>query len=153
MKKLIILSLILVSCATYQKVSYSEPFQKVYGDLPGDKNQLFVKANEWMVKTFNSAESVIEYSDKEAGALMGKYLMFNDVNIGYFGNTDIKIYAIIDIRIKDNRAMLSIKPIGEWLYDTSGLSAYKFGNTECQLEMERLSASLEESFKSAPIDF
>lgn len=154
MKKYLILLLLFTGCAAYQKISYSEPFSKVYEDLPGDRNQLFVKANEWMIKTFTSAESVVEFSDKEEGVLMGKYLMFGETRTGMYGvSSDTRVYAKIDIRIKDQRAMLTIEPMGEWYYDPSGFSIYKFGKDQCLQEMERLSESLHTSLMAKQIDF
>ena len=38
------------------------------------KDDIYVKANQWAVSTFRDAESVIEFSDKEAGNIMGKYV-------------------------------------------------------------------------------
>jgi len=97
MKKLMLLSLIFITaCVVYKTVS-SEPYSEVFENLPGTKDELFVKANEWMVKTFTSAESVIEYSDKEAGALMGKYLMYHKTEAGMYGETTIDVFATIDI--------------------------------------------------------
>lgn len=37
------------------------------------KNDIFVRMNEWFVRTFNSPKNVIQMQDKEAGKLMGKY--------------------------------------------------------------------------------
>jgi hypothetical protein len=39
------------------------------------KNKLYLKANDWMISTFGNAESVIQFSDKDAGVITGKYLM------------------------------------------------------------------------------
>lgn len=36
-------------------------------------DELFVLANSWAVDTFNSAEAVIEFSDKEAGMIKGTF--------------------------------------------------------------------------------
>jgi len=155
MKKLILISItILSSCVAYQKISYQEPFIKIYEDVPGDKNQLFLKANEWMVKTFNSAESVIQYSDKEEGVIIGKYLMFGEIRTGAYGiSVDSRVYAKIDIRVKDGRALISIEPMGEWSYDPSGFTIYKFGKEQCQAEMESLIESLRAALVSKSTSF
>ena len=50
------------------KVCY-EDVVKVDGVSASD---LYVRANEWFVKTFNSANSVIQMQDKEAGKIIGK---------------------------------------------------------------------------------
>ncbi|WP_233248578.1 DUF4468 domain-containing protein, partial [Desulfonatronum sp. SC1] len=38
------------------------------------KSEIYVKANAWFVETFNSAENVIEFNDRESGRVMGKYV-------------------------------------------------------------------------------
>ena len=41
-------------------------------DVPDtDKNELFVRANQWLNKTFVSSKEVRQYSDKEAGEVNG----------------------------------------------------------------------------------
>ncbi len=54
-----------VSCGvTYQTVSMQDKtFVMVYDNLEGSKDQLFLKANEWLVRTFTSSNDVIEYPD------------------------------------------------------------------------------------------
>ena len=50
------------------KISY-EGVVKIDGASQSD---LYVKANEWFVNAFNSANSVIQMQDKESGKIMGK---------------------------------------------------------------------------------
>jgi hypothetical protein len=40
--------------------------------LSGTKDDLYVKAHEWLAKTFVSANDVIQMQDKDAGKLIGK---------------------------------------------------------------------------------
>ncbi|WP_107822016.1 DUF4468 domain-containing protein [Mangrovibacterium marinum] len=56
-----------------QQVTVSKSEQVI--EVPGTKDELYVKANEWMVRSFNNAKSVIQFQDKEAGKIMGKYLL------------------------------------------------------------------------------
>ena len=131
-----------------------EPFIKVYDDLEASQNELFLKANEWMVSTFTDAESVIQYSDKEEGALLGKYLMSGMVKSGAYGVTiDTRIYSKIDIRVKDNKAIISIEPMGSWKYDPSGMTIYKYSKENAIAEMETLAGSLHDALKSEKIEF
>ena len=39
------------------------------------KDENYVLANEWMVETFNNAESVIQFTDKESGTVRGNILL------------------------------------------------------------------------------
>lgn len=56
------------------------------------KDQLFVETNTWMAHTFNQAKSVIDYSDKEAGRIVGKYVFdFMEGIYSYSGKTTVRI--------------------------------------------------------------
>jgi hypothetical protein len=68
------------------------------------KDQLYVKANEWAVSVFNHADSVIEYSDKEAGKFSGKY----SSHIPFALAQDMNVTSIITIDVKDNKARIII---------------------------------------------
>lgn len=81
-------------------------------DVNGTKNQLYTRANEWMIAAFNSAESVIEYSDKEDGVIIGKYQL-REVP---FGGKVARLYATITIRVKDYKARIEVQPYGTWGY-------------------------------------
>lgn len=130
MRDTIITSFILISvftsCATLYPsypviVDYSiDPIVEVIDSLDSVEN-LYVKANEWMVNTFNDAESTIQFSDKEQGAVIGKFLLEGELyNIPsqYYGygvstpatSIDTRVFAIIDVRVKENRARISIAP-------------------------------------------
>ncbi len=109
-KSLILLSILLSSCSTYQEVpAIMEPIDRTIM-VEGNKNDLFVKANNWMVEIFTSSKSVIQFSDKEAGVVTGRYL-FKD-----FGSATVmgeivdfgEIYALIKIQIKDGATKITI---------------------------------------------
>ena len=107
MKKLNILLilglvLLLMSCATV-KPSEVKGMTKVV-DVPGvSKDELFVRASSWMVKTFNSSKSVTQYSDKEAGIIKGKYVI-DFPQLTAQGSCD----ATITIECKDEKCRLII---------------------------------------------
>jgi tRNA threonylcarbamoyladenosine modification (KEOPS) complex Pcc1 subunit len=111
MKKAIILFCILfTSCSTYEKVpanmeSISEKYK-----IEGSKNDLFVKANNWMVEIFKDSKSVIQFSDKEAGVVTGRYL-FKDFGNKYVLGERVdfgQIYAIIKLQVKDGATKITI---------------------------------------------
>lgn len=66
----------LFRCSSYHKtkpLNYPKPFQFVLVDsLSGSKDDLYVRANEWMAKVFVSSKDVIQMQDKEAGKIVGK---------------------------------------------------------------------------------
>ena len=71
----------------------------------------FVRANEWMVETFNNAESVIQFTDKEAGIVEGRYVMQEGlVSTSPYSTPIPSFSAIITIRVKDNASRIEIDP-------------------------------------------
>jgi len=67
------------------------------------KDDIYISANSWFVDNFNSAESVIQFQDKEAGKIMGKYT-FDVQESTYF----FRIKSTLSIDIKDNKARVKI---------------------------------------------
>jgi hypothetical protein len=58
-----------------KELGHLEPADPMFNGPYRGKNDLFVMANSWMVKTFNSPQDVIQYNDKEAGIIKGKFLI------------------------------------------------------------------------------
>ena len=69
--------LFFISCKTMEMGKSASPdlleYSKIYDYEGKGQDELYVKANAWFVDNFNSAESVIQFQDKESGKLMGKY--------------------------------------------------------------------------------
>lgn len=90
-------------------------------EASGTKDELFAKCASWAVSAFNNSEAVIEYQDKEAGVIKGKY------------NTDIHpmiefiIESVITIEVKDNKARITIEPTGKPYTWYSGKKMYESG--------------------------
>lgn len=79
---------------------------------------MFVKTN-WAVGYFNKADSVIEYSDKDAGIISGKYV--GDVYPimgGLSGSQSIK--SIFTVSVKDGKVKLDLKPVEFITHDGYG---------------------------------
>lgn len=113
MKKIIIILLLvtLSSCYSSKIVSTPNSIQKII-NTKFKKGKNYIKANEWMVESFNSAKNVIQFSDKEEGIVKGKYLMYQGVQgTKYMAGTE-SYYAIITIRVKDNSVKMEISPLG-----------------------------------------
>ena len=114
----ILLSIIaLFGCGTIMGSAASEDqrrFEKII-DVPNvSKNDLYIKVNSWFVETFNSAESVIEFQDKEAGKIMGKYV--------YTYSEGVYTHAVrqtLSIDIKDGRIKMVIND--PYFKTTSGM--------------------------------
>ena len=67
------------------------------------QDDIYISANGWFVDNFNSAESVIQFQDKEAGKIMGKYIFELQESTYFF-----RIKSTISIDIKDNKARVKI---------------------------------------------
>jgi hypothetical protein len=152
MKKILIL-LLLSSCYVSRvQVNFDKPFEKVFEDINGTKNDLYVKSNEWMVKNFNDATSIIEFSDKEEGVLIGKYLIFGNIVNGLYGTQlDRRVYCKIDIRVKENKARISIEPLKEWTYASGTI--YSYSKQAAEKDINNLIESYHNSLLSKKIDF
>jgi hypothetical protein len=100
----------LKSCVS--RVPMASPPQKVQVfENKQNKNSNFVRANEWMVESFNDTESVIQFTDKEDGIIKGSYVMkkgYTSTSV-YISSTE-PYYAIITITVKDNTVRIEIDP-------------------------------------------
>jgi len=108
---------VLSGCATTEapQVDYSEIV-----DVPDiSKDDLFVKTNLWAVGYFNKADSVIEYSDKEAGTISGKFVGKNHSIKGGMGGSQA-VRSIFTVSVKDGKVKLDLKPVGFITYDGYG---------------------------------
>ena len=75
----------------------------------------FIKANEWMVNEFNDADSVIMFTDKEAGLVKGKYTIKKngeDNERGRYGIMGLgqKFFVTITLRVRANETRIEIAP-------------------------------------------
>ena len=112
MKKL----LLLFAAATMVSCGSSKHFASTPATIDITETQFnsadnYVRANEWMVETFNNAESVIQFTDKEEGIVKGKYYITSIVPVAsgyYVAGATSKINAIITIRVKDNAAKITV---------------------------------------------
>ena len=113
MKKLLLLLCVAItiqSCATYTPVSM-EPISQSFV-IDKEKDEIFVSANNWMVENFNNAKSVIQYTDKEAGIVTGRYLLkplYEFEGYSLVESTD-GIFAVIKIQVKDGASKITITP-------------------------------------------
>jgi hypothetical protein len=171
MRSLIILSILtiglLTSCYTYRPItiSFAEPITKTY-ELKGTKDDLFVKSNLWMVSAFKDAKSVIQYSDKAEGILTGKYLLHYIAPssgysplIGSYSTPEYTLYAVIEIRVKDGKAFISVNP-DDWTHtqqlDASGKVVQREGEytkEKAIVDIDALCESFHKNLLIEKIDF
>ena len=85
------------------------PVEKVITIENTKQNELYVRANNWMVDAFKDAESVIQFTDKESGNITGRYLLGTVVAANQYGPAQYA-YATINIKVKDNASKIKITP-------------------------------------------
>lgn len=162
MKRLLLLlvSTFLISCGSYQ-VKTTEvsipPTEEIF-ELEGSKNDLYVRSNKWMVENFNNAKSVIQFSDKEAGVVAGKYLIGTVGSMGtglassYVGPTK-DVFAIITIDVKDNAAKISLTPENFQIMESGQLKNYGLTEESMKSQLNGLITSFENYMKTTSSGF
>jgi len=101
------LSIFVIGCAPKMVPhSTNTPFEfSLIDTLPGTKNDIYVKAYEWMAKNYTSAKDVIQMHDKEAGKIIAKAVIaVPGAQNGYgmsLGND--YVHYTISIEVKENR--------------------------------------------------
>jgi hypothetical protein len=103
MKGLLLFFLFVLSaCMTQQPITKEEGTVSETVETPGiNAADIYTKINLWFVEAFNSAESVIQYSDKEQGVIKGKG------NFATTFMTPIRVFFTITVEIKDEKYRLS----------------------------------------------
>lgn len=149
----------MTSCtATRILVNFDEPIVKTF-DATGTKEELFVNANRWMISIFKDARSVIQFSDKTEGILIGKYLLYYPESLFY--NLSPEIYAIIEINVKDGRGRISIKP-DNWSYSKANYGipywsgtqdSYLYDKEKAIADIDTLCEDFNKNLQSKKINF
>jgi hypothetical protein len=101
---LLAIGIILTACATSgAKVTEPVTYNEVVEVADISQDILYTRANMWFVDAFRSAESVIQFSDKESGVIKGKYIGDN-VMAGIYV---CKIASTVTVEIRDGRYRIS----------------------------------------------
>lgn len=113
MRNLLFLPVLTLLVLTFQNCTVitteSKPVTKVVYVEDATQNELYVRANNWMVVAFNNAESVIQFTDKETGTITGKYLLGTITQASQYGPAN-RAYAIIQIQVKDGASKITVTP-------------------------------------------
>ncbi|MDT0649748.1 DUF4468 domain-containing protein [Autumnicola edwardsiae] len=123
MKKCLLLfaSVLFFSCSAYVPVNVSPQSSSKEYELETSKDDLYVQVNNWMIDSFENAKSVIDFSDKEAGIITGKYLIGEVYSASNnYGLTDV--YATVRVQIKDDYAKLTVTPENYQYIDSGDVS-------------------------------
>ncbi len=97
----------LASCAPGRKIvkqNYPTPFEfSVVDSLPATKDQLYVKAFEWISRSYGSAKAVVDMHDKEAGKIIGKAI----IDYKEYPYGEVQYLISVDVRDGKYRCILS----------------------------------------------
>jgi hypothetical protein len=106
-KPALFLLLIGLSLSTNAQKYYSNTFTFDMVDTANlSKQEIFKRANEWFALSFKDSKSVISYSDKDAGEIIGKgNLIAPDLHVPIMGNqpSDERVNFTITINVKDGK--------------------------------------------------
>lgn len=71
------------------------------------KDELYLRAHGWIIKSFNSAKDVVQLDDKEAGKIVCKTVTTLSAGKGFFGKVVMDIYYLLTIEVRDDRYKIS----------------------------------------------
>jgi len=147
MKKIIILSMLcfvvlMQGCTAI--TTKGDPIERVVKIEKMEKHTLYVKANNWMVDTFNDAKSVVQFTDKESGTISGRYLLGTISAASQYGPARYA-YASIKIKVKDNASKIVVTP--ESFTYMKGNMYSLYSEQEVKRDVDALLASFESSMK------
>jgi hypothetical protein len=107
----------LVGCASMGGVTESVDYSEIIDVQGVNAGDLYTRVNMWFVDAFRSADSVIQFSDKESGVVKGKYVSAENI---VHATDYYRISSTITVEVKDERYRISFsdpkcRPIGSVL--------------------------------------
>lgn len=150
----LIIALGMSGCVTPTTVPPAEQKYTEIFEFKGiKKNDLFVRANTWFVSKFVSADSVIQFADKDSGKIAGKYYSELAGGVLFFG-----VRQTIEVDVKDEKVRIVFhSPTSISLGNAFGMAQGKpkapvgnWGNVVIQQEIDAIYADwkkLAASFK------
>jgi len=95
----------LSSCAIKMYPINPQRFEKIIEVPNVSQIDLYIRANEWFIRNFTNAESVIQFQDREEGRIIGRYVSDLPATSLFVFN---KSSQVISIDVRDNRVRLVI---------------------------------------------
>lgn len=162
MKKLLLIVVLscLASCGGYQATTtnIAVPAKEEVIDLEGPKDELYVRTNRWMVESFKDAKSVIQFTDKESGIVVGKFYLGGVGSQGtglassYIGPQE-DVFAVITVNLKDNAAKINVSPESFDIIESKQLKNYGLTEDQVKLKLEDIITSFETYMKNTTTSF
>ena len=106
----LVFGLMISSCGVPSELAEADMSISEIIEVPDiSQDDIYIRANAWFVETFINAESVIQFQDKDEGAIMGKYVHISGTSLG-----KATITQTVIVNVDDGKAKLIIKnPIVE----------------------------------------
>lgn len=80
--------------------------------------------------------------------------MHGELVTGLYGSSvDTRVYAKIDIRVKDSKARISIEPLGSWKYDSTGMTIFNYNEDDAREDIQILASSFHEALLRKGVEF
>ncbi len=112
MKHLLFITLIVISfnsfCQNPLPLKDGKVFYESIDSINCTKSEAYIKAKTWFANTFNSANSVIQMDDKDAGSLIGKGYTAKEAGNVFTGPISQNVWYTINITIKDGKYRVQI---------------------------------------------
>ena len=150
----IIMVLFLASCGITSNVTYvpaiMEPIERTF-QVNGSKEELYVKANNWMAETFISSKDVIQFTDKESGTVTGKCILKNFQSFNAYTSSwqsTGNLNAIIKIQVRDNASKITIDAEDFQEVHSSFNEGYRYTKDKAVEQINALLDSYEEYLKN-----
>ena len=90
------------SCATTPQTTEFDTYSVIFQAQGLSSDEIYIRANMWFVTAFYRADSVIQFSNKEAGIIMGRFTRSANV-----GSASGFIRSLVQVEIMDNRFRVS----------------------------------------------
>ena len=68
-----------------------------------DKEGLYFRSYDWIIKSFNSPKDAVQLSDKDAGKVICRAYTTQSAGKGFFGKVVMNIYYLLTIEVRDER--------------------------------------------------
>jgi len=85
--------------------------------------------------------------------MLHSYLPFTSTSFFGSASADSRVFAKIDIRVRDKRARISIEPLTPWRYDESGWTIYDYSKENFYEDVDKIMLSFENALKAKTIEF
>ncbi|MBK5261807.1 MAG: DUF4468 domain-containing protein [Peptostreptococcaceae bacterium] len=138
---ILLVTVLFQSCATMPQANQELlQMSKVLEVEGSSADDLFIKSNLWAVSAFNRADYVIQYQDKEAGVIKGKFS--ESIRTGLMGIAIVDITTVMTIEIKSGKLRISFGDVSAEFAD------YEFKRTGKPILTDAIMEKVQLSWKA-----